>query len=130
MILTYLIKFTSDGQRESTLPVDSTITAERKADLIKQGYIEVPAEEWQEYCNGKIRGKDGTPVDPPPYVPTAEEKLSALDSQYNADKDELIKAYQTAVIYGDTDLQESLKADLESLDNQYDSDYEAIVGEE
>ena len=67
---------------------------------------------------------------PEPPEPTVDEKLAALDSQYNADKDELIKAYQTAVIYGDTDLQESLKADLESLDNQYDSDYEAIGGEE
>ena len=67
---------------------------------------------------------------PDPPEPTMDEKLAALDSQYNADKDELIKAYQTAFIYGDTDLQESLKADLESLDNQYDSDYEAIVGEE
>ena len=64
--------------------------------------------------------------DPEPPEPTKEEKLAALDSQYNADKAELLAAYQAALIYGDTDTMDSLKADLEALDTKYDEDYEAI----
>jgi hypothetical protein len=64
--------------------------------------------------------------DPEPPEPTKEEKLAALDSQYNADKAELLAAYQTALVYGDTDTMDSLKADLEALDTKYDEDYEAI----
>jgi hypothetical protein len=59
-----------------------------------------------------------------------EQALDDLDAQYNADKDELLKAYQTAVVYGDTDLMARLRADLEALDEQYDADYEELVGEE
>jgi hypothetical protein len=61
--------------------------------------------------------------------PTKEEKLAELDAQYNADKADLLTAYQTAMLYGDTDTMESLKADLTALDEQYDEDYEKIVGE-
>lgn len=61
--------------------------------------------------------------------PTTDEKIAALDAQYNADKSNLLTAYQTALVYGDTDTMESLKADLQALDDQYDEDYERIVGE-
>jgi hypothetical protein len=66
------------------------------------------------------------------YAPAQpkEEQLAKLDAQYNADKAELLTAYQTAQLYGDTDTMESLKADLTALDNQYDEDYERIVGGE
>jgi hypothetical protein len=63
----------------------------------------------------------------------AEEKqkaLAELDAQYNADKANLLMAYQTSTVYGDTEQIESLKADLEALDEQYDADYEAIIGED
>jgi hypothetical protein len=56
--------------------------------------------------------------------------LADLDTRYNANKADLLTAYQTAQVYGDTDLMESLKADLNALDEQYDEDYEKIVGEE
>jgi hypothetical protein len=59
-----------------------------------------------------------------------EKALAQLDSRYNANKTDLLTAYQTAQVYGDTDLMESLKADLNALDEQYDEDYEKIVGEE
>ena len=58
------------------------------------------------------------------------EALADLDSRYNANKADLLTAYQTAQVYGDTDLMESLKADLNALDEQYDEDYGKIVGEE
>jgi septal ring factor EnvC (AmiA/AmiB activator) len=62
--------------------------------------------------------------------PTTDEKIAELDAQYNADKADLLTAYQTAMLYGDTDTMESLKADLQALDDQYDEDYERIVGGE
>ena len=60
---------------------------------------------------------------------TKEEKLAALDAQYNADKSNLLNAYQTALVYGNADRMEQIKSDLVALDDKYDSDYEAIVGE-
>ena len=56
--------------------------------------------------------------------------LAALDAQYNADKSNLLNAYQTALVYGNADRMEQIKADLVALDDKYDADYEAIVGEE
>ena len=61
--------------------------------------------------------------------PTTDEKLAALDAQYEADKERLRKAYQDAMIYGDTDRTESIKADLATLDEQYDEDYAEIESE-
>lgn len=80
-----------------------------------EGYYTV--EEWQELHPA-----------PTPPEPTSDEKLAELDRQYNTDKTNLLMAYQTATIYGDTDLMASLKVDLEALDEQYDKDYEEIVG--
>lgn len=62
--------------------------------------------------------------------PTTEEKLAALDAQYNANKDNLLTAYQTALVYGNADRMKQIKSDLVALDDKYDADYEAIVGEE
>lgn len=61
--------------------------------------------------------------------PTTEEKLAALDAQYQHDKDSLMQAYLNAMLYGDTEQVESLKADLTALDTKYDEDYAEIEGE-
>lgn len=58
------------------------------------------------------------------------EALAQLDAQYNADKDDLLTAYQMAQLYGDTGMMESLKADLTALDEQYDENYKKIAGGE
>ena len=62
--------------------------------------------------------------------PTKEEKLAALDTRYNTDKDQLKRAYLDAVIYGDDALAESIKAEIDALDEQYDADYDEIEGGE
>lgn len=69
------------------------------------------------------------PPEPPTHEPTKEEKLDALDAQYQADKEKLRTAYQDALMYGDTARMESIKADLVALDAQYDEDYAAIESE-
>lgn len=86
-------------------------------DTKPEGYFTI--EEWQE----------AHPA-PPPREPTTEEKIQALDAQYQQDKDQLMQAYLNAMLYGDEEQIESLKADLEALDTQYDEDYEEIISED
>ena len=137
--MNYLSKFDSDGKRVTSYPLDDTVTTERYDELITQGFIEISEEDWNYYVGNKgggangtgyIRGEDGKPTDAPAYTPSTDEKIAALDAQYNADKSNLLNAYQTALVYGDTDRMEQIKADLVALDDKYDADYEAIVGEE
>jgi hypothetical protein len=72
-------------------------------------------------------------ADNPDYIKAKEahdkaEALAKLDANYNQQKSDLLTAYQTAMLYGDSELMESLKADLNALDDQYDEDYERIIG--
>jgi hypothetical protein len=60
--------------------------------------------------------------------PTTEEKIEALDRQYNSDKAILMSQYTEADIDGDEDLKSSIKAELVALREQYDNDYEQITG--
>ena len=74
-------------------------------------------------------------ADNPDYIKAKEnhdkeEALVQLDVQYNTDKADLLTTYQTAQLYGDTDMMDSLRADLQTLDDQYDEDYRRIVGGE
>lgn len=131
---TYLCKFNSAGHRTETL-LTCEYSDEEKAEKLKQGYIEIDEEEWSFYVGNKgvgkngtgyIRGKDGKPTSAPAYVPTKAEKLAALDSQYEADKAELSKYYVEASLAGNTETQEAIKADLETLNAEYDSKRKAI----
>jgi hypothetical protein len=137
--MNYLTKFDDSGKRITSYPMDGTIGEERYKELINDGYVEISEEDWNYYVGnmgagengtGYIRGADGKPTDAPAYVPSVEEQLAQLDAQYNAEKANILTAYQTAMLYGDTDTMESLKADLTALDEQYDEDYERIVGGE
>ncbi len=100
--------------------------------------VEPPVEKdgYNRVWSGDIWEYVEIPKPPTPPEPTPEEiieqKIAELDAQYNSNKAELLNAYQTALIYGNTDRMESLKADLISLDDRYDEDYEAIIsaGEE
>ena len=81
-----------------------------------EGYYTV--EEWQELHPA-----------PAPPEPTTDEKIEALDRQYNSDKAILVSQYTEADIDGDKELKASVKAELVALREQYDKDYEEIVGE-
>ena len=126
--MNYLTKFDSSGKRITSYPLDDTITDERYAELIGEGFIEIEEEEWNYYVgnkgNGKngtgyIRGADGKPTDAPVYVPTKEERLSQLDAQYDADKVELTQYFTEAALKGDTALQEELRQELIDLEEDY-----------
>jgi hypothetical protein len=66
---------------------------------------------------------------PPPPEPTKEEKLAALDSQYEADKAEILKYYADATIHYDTELMEELADEMILLDRQYKKDRAEIEKE-
>lgn len=133
---TYLCKFGSNGRRTETL-LTCEFTEEEKAEKIAEGYIEISEEDWNYYVgnkgNGKngtgyIRGADGKPTSAPAYVPTKEERLSQLDAQYQADKNELSTQYLDAAMAGDTDTMTAIKSELAALNAKYDADY-AVLNE-
>lgn len=128
MKTTYLCKFDSAGRRTETL-LTCEFTEEEKAQKIADGYIEISEEDWNYYVGnngtgangtGYIRGADGKPTDAPAYVPTKEEKLAALDAQYDRDKAELVNYYGEAALKGDTETQDELRQELADLDDEYD----------
>jgi hypothetical protein len=67
---------------------------------------------------------------PPPPEPTTEEKLAALNAQYDSDKATLVAQYTDAIMHDDTETADAIKEEMLALDEQYDSDYEAIMAEE
>lgn len=81
-----------------------------------QGYYTL--EEWQELHPAPL-----------PPEPTKEEKLAALDSQYEADKAEIMKYYVDSVIHMDVDLTNELADEMILLDRQYKKDREEIEKE-
>lgn len=126
---TYLCKFNTEGRRTETL-LTCEFTEEEKAEKIADGYIEISEEDWNYYVGNKgagangtgyIRGKDGEPTDAPAYTPSKEERLAALDAQYDSDKDALAKYYLDAVLSSNTDLQAELKAELDALNAEYEA---------
>ena len=126
--MNYLSKFDSSGKRITSYPLDDTLTNDKKAEFIADGYIEISEEDWNYYVGnngsgkngtGYIRGKDGKPVDAPAYVPTKEERLAALDAQYDNDKIVLSKYFTEAALSEDTALQEELRQELDDLNAEY-----------
>jgi hypothetical protein len=90
-----------------------------------EGNLEV----WEEKPNGYYTVEEWEALHPPtPYVPTVEEQLAELDSQYNSDKAILMSQYTEAVIDDDSELMASTKEELAILREEYDHAYEDIVG--
>lgn len=63
-----------------------------------------------------------------PQDEITEEKLEVLDRQFNQDKALLIEQYATADMIDDDNLKSEIKAELIALQEQYDKDYEEIIG--
>ena len=67
-----------------------------------------------------------------PYIPpkpTKEEKLAALDAQYDADKAEIMRYFSEALFSEDAELQDELKAEMAGIDAKYIEDRKAIEDE-
>ena len=87
------------------------------------GNIEV----WGEKPNGYYTEEEWAEMHPvPPYVPTKDEQLAGLTSDYAAEKSNLCEAYTAAQMLGDTETAASVAADLADLDAWYDEEYQKI----
>lgn len=64
-----------------------------------------------------------------PPTPTKEEKLAALDAQYDADKAEIMTYYTEALFANDEETQAELKAEMAEIDATYAEERKAIEDE-
>lgn len=132
-------RYDNDGLYVGTVTLDYTDRSPISGKWQIPGYcttVEPPQEKegYNRVWNGEAWEYVEIPKPEPEPEPTPEEiierKLAELDAQYNADKADLLNAYQSASMYGDTERMEKLKADLIALDTRYDEDYEAIINAE
>ena len=87
-------------------------------------------EVWDEKPAGYFTEEEWAELHPPvPYIPTKEEKLAALDAQYKADKQTLINDYNDAVMHDDAETAAAVKAEMATIDAQYDEEYRKIESE-
>lgn len=145
----YLIKFNADGRRGTTyadgvhyfVQPDGTVKdgSVKVQDMLDQGFVFVDTADYlnllgnnddkKEYC----RQSDGTFA---PYVapePTAEEKAAAekasLDSEYKANKSEMLAALQAAQLAGNTDAVASIQQDYKDMTAAYKEAVEGVTAE-
>ena len=145
----YLIKFNADGRRGTTyadgvhyfVQPDGTVKdgSVKVQDMLDQGFVFVDTADYlnllgnnddkKEYC----RQSDGTFA---PYVapePTAEEKADAekasLDSEYEANKSEMLAALQAAQLAGNTDAVASIQQDYKDMTAAYKEAVEGVTAE-
>lgn len=109
-------------------PIPDTRVDERKEALLAEGCIPISREDWELYCD--VRGGEngtgyirdpltGRPVSAPAYVPSKEERMEAVRMEYEPQFEELKDAMATAMLSGDTELQDELKADYDALAEEY-----------
>ena len=98
----YLCLFDENGRRGET-HLSCEYSEEQKQEMLEAGYVEISQDEWDIYVGNKgmgdngtgyVRGKDGKPISAPAHVPSKDEKLAVLDSQYDADKAELTRYFK------------------------------------
>lgn len=145
----YLIKFNADGRRGTTyadgvhyfVQPDGAVKdgSVKVQDMLDQGFVFVDTADYlnllgnnddkKEYC----RQNDGTFA---PYVapePTAEEKAAAekasLDSEYEANKSEMLAALQAAQLAGNTDAVASIQQDYKDMTAAYKEAVEGVTAE-
>lgn len=91
------------------------------------GNIEV----WDEKPDGYYTVEEWQEMHPiPPYIPTKDEKIEALDAEYTREKATLCEQYTDAQIHGDTDTAEAIVSEMNDLDALYDEEYEKIINDE
>ncbi len=132
----YLSKFDEKGQRLASYPIDETVTKEFRAELEKDGFIEISEEEWHYYIGNMGYGDNGTgyirdpetgkPVSAPPYVQTKAEKANNIAREYSDAADRLNKDILLAMVDGDDELIESLKEEKDALLTDYQSKLEML----
>lgn len=131
----YLCLFDENGRRGET-HLSCEYSEEQKQEMLEAGYVEISQDEWDIYVGNKgmgdngtgyVRGKDGKPISAPAHVPSKDEKLAVLDSQYDADKAELTRYFAEAMLAGDDDLMAELREEMAGIDEAYEAERQAIL---
>lgn len=86
-------------------------------------------EVWDEKPNGYFTPEEWAAMHPAPE-PTKKEKLDALDSDYMAQKSELVEQYTDAQIHSDGETMAAIVDEMTALDEWYDTEYQKIIDEE
>ena len=112
------------GKEIYLLPAQCTHTAPPEP---KDGYNIVWGGKAWEYAEIPAEPEPETPE---PHVPTTEEKIAQLDSQYQSDKQVLQGYYVEFMIAGNVAGMEVIKQELADLAGQYDADLATLKGGE
>ena len=126
----YFAEFDTEGNKTAGYVADGMPWGE---DDIREKFpnaVEISEEDQEKYSAGYIRGIDGKPKEKPAYVPTDTEvkqaKIDALNSNYNAQFEELSKSLGLASLANDTGLIAELRTEYTSLKTAYAAELEVI----
>lgn len=129
----YVSAFDKDGRRISSQICPSKDEKKRelissmKADMPDAEFVEViTADDFRQYLNGYVRGKDGKPT---PYVapePSEIEKekkrVDEISAKYKEEIEDLQATMATAMLAGDDELIASIKEDYRTLMDSYQAE--------
>lgn len=87
-------------------------------------------EVWDEKPQGYFTVEEWKKMHPiPPYVPTTEEKLAALDAEYTREKATLCEQYTDDTLHDDQEAMAADKEEMAALDAWYDEEYQKLQSE-
>lgn len=136
--MNYMIHFDDDGYKGETYPVDILMTAEKKEELIANGFIETTEEDWRYYIGangngandtGYVRDPDtGKPVDAPAYIPSKEEQATLLFNECQSDLRQIDEQIVNAIIIKDSELIDELRHERDERIAEYEAALEELEG--
>ena len=135
----YLAKSDENGNRCETF-LACEYTDEQKAEMYAEGFVDLSEEDWNYYVGNHGMGDNGTgyvrdmttgkPVSAPPAPePSVENKIDQLSADYEKARFELGMYYMEAVLNGDVGTQKEIKAELDSMKAQFDTNVAELIGE-
>lgn len=135
----YLAKFDKNGNRKETF-LACEYTEEQKAEMYAAGYVDLSEEDWNYYVGNHGMGDNGTgyvrdmttgkPVSAPPApAPSLDTQIDQLSADYEKARFELGTYYMEAVLNGDVNTQKEIKAELDSMKAQFDTNVAELIGE-
>ena len=135
----YLAKFDKNGYRTATY-ISAEYTDEQKSQMYADGFVDLSEDDWNYYVGNHGAGDNGTgyvrdmttgkPVSAPPAPePSVESKIEQLSADYEKARFELGTYYMEAVLNGDVGTQKEIKAELDSMKAQFDTNVAELIGE-
>ena len=134
-----LAKFDKNGNRKVTF-LACEYTDEQKQEMYADGFVDLSEEDWNYYVGNMGTGDNGTgyirdkatgkPVSAPPApAPSLDTQIEQLNADYSKARFELGTYYMEAVLNGDVGTQKEIKAELDSMKAQFDTDVAELIGE-